>query len=100
MSEKEQAAVALGYDGRNAPKVVAKGYNQLAEEIIAAAKNVGIMVYEDKQLLAMLDQLSLDEQIPQSLYIIIAELISFSYVLQGKFPDHWNNIHEHIDDKA
>ncbi|MFM2478307.1 EscU/YscU/HrcU family type III secretion system export apparatus switch protein [Celerinatantimonas sp. MCCC 1A17872] len=100
MSEKEQAAVALGYDGKNAPKVVAKGYNQLAQEIITAAKNAGIMVYEDKQLLAMLDQLSLDEQIPQSLYIIIAELISFSYVLQGKFPDHWNNIHAHIDDKV
>lgn len=100
MNKKEQAAIALGYDGKNAPKVVAKGYNQLAEEIIAAAKDAGIMVYEDKQLLAMLDQLSLNEQIPQSLYIIIAELISFSYVLQGKYPDHWNNIHEHIDDKV
>ncbi|CAG8998359.1 MAG: hypothetical protein CENE_00305 [Candidatus Celerinatantimonas neptuna] len=97
---QNKAAVALGYDGTDAPKITAKGYNTLADEIIQAAKEAGVMIYEDKNLLAMLDQLSLDEQIPETLYVVIAELISFAYILQGKFPEHWNNIHQKIDDKA
>ncbi|MFM2485125.1 EscU/YscU/HrcU family type III secretion system export apparatus switch protein [Celerinatantimonas yamalensis] len=97
---KGKAAVALRYDGKDAPKVVSKGYNELADEIIAAAKEAGIMIYEDQQLLAILEQLSLDEQIPEVLYVIIAELISFSYLLQGKFPEHWDNHHQRIDDNV
>jgi len=31
----------------------------------------------------------LGQEIPDQLYHVIAELIAFSYVLQGKFPDSW-----------
>jgi flagellar biosynthesis protein len=100
MSDKtDKSAIALGYDQTSAPKVLAKGYNELAEEIIQKAREMGIMIYEDKTLLAMLDHLSLDEEIPEQLYMIIAELISFSYLLQGKFPKHWNNPHNRVDDE-
>ncbi|MFM2482661.1 EscU/YscU/HrcU family type III secretion system export apparatus switch protein [Celerinatantimonas sp. YJH-8] len=97
---EDKAAIALGYSGQGAPTVKTKGYNQLAEEIIQAAREAGIMIYEDKNLLAMLDQLTLDEEIPEQLYTVIAELISFAYLLQGKFPAHWTNIHNKIEDKA
>lgn len=96
----EKAAISLGYDQTSAPKVVAKGYNQLAEEIINQAREMGVLVYQDKTLLAMLDHLSLDEEIPEQLYVIVAELISFSYLMQGKFPKNWKNPHNKVDDKA
>jgi flagellar biosynthesis protein len=94
---KNKAAVGLKYDGENAPEVVSKGYGELAEQIIAAAEEAGVLVHEDETLMQLLARLDIGEQIPRELYVVIAELIAFSYVLQGKFPEDWNNIHNRVD---
>ncbi len=96
----EQTATALKYDGKTAPVIVAKGHGQLAADIIALAKEHGVLIHEDAELTKLLSQLQLGEQIPRELYLIIAELIAFSYVLQGQFPDNWHNIHQRIDLKT
>jgi flagellar biosynthesis protein len=99
--EKPKSAVGIKYqqgeDGDKAPKVIAKGFGDLAEEIIALAKQNGVIIHEDEELAQLLNQMDLGQEIPANLYYVIAELIAFSYVLQGKFPDSWNNIHEKID---
>lgn len=92
-----KSAVGLKYDGNAAPKVIAKGHGDLAEEIIECAKEHGVLVHEDEQLTKLLAQLDLGDDIPKQLYVIIAELIAFSYVLQGKFPENWNNVHNRVD---
>ncbi len=97
---QEPSAVALAYDGKQAPTVVAKGHGNLAEEIIRAAKAHGVLVHEDPALYQVLQQLELGTQIPPELYVMMAELIAFSWVLQGKFPDNWTNIHQKIDFKT
>lgn len=105
-----QQAVALKYkqnegssingsSNKVAPKVIAKGHGTVAEEIVALAKQHGILVHKDDELSKLLGQLDLGQEIPEGLYHVIAELIAFSYVLQGKFPSTWNNTHEHIDFK-
>lgn len=96
----EKSATALKYDGQNAPVIVAKGHGQLAADIIAVAREHGVLIHEDAELTKLLSQLQLGEQIPRELYLIIAELIAFSYVLQGQFPDNWHNIHQRIDLKT
>lgn len=96
----EPTATALKYDGQNAPLIVAKGHGQLAADIIAVAREHGILIHEDAELSKLLSQLELGEQIPRELYLVIAELIAFSYVIQGKFPDNWHNIHQRIDLKT
>ncbi|SEA48965.1 EscU/YscU/HrcU family type III secretion system export apparatus switch protein [Alkalimonas amylolytica] len=98
--KKPKSATALKYDGKSAPKVVAKGHGELAEDILSIAKEHGILVHEDEELSKLLTGLELGESIPTELYLIIAELIAFSYVLQGKFPDKWHNIHQRIDLKT
>lgn len=96
-----KTAVGLAYDGgQSAPKVIAKGHGDLAEEIIAVAQEHGVLVHEDQQLSQLLATLELGEDIPKQLYVLIAELIAFSYVLQGKFPDKWDNVHQRVDFKA
>lgn len=95
-----KSAVGLKYDGKDAPKVIAKGHGDLAEEIIECAKEHGVLVHEDEQLTKILSTLELGDDIPKQLYVIIAELIAFSYVLQGKFPENWNNIHNKVDYKV
>lgn len=94
------SAIALAYDGKQAPTVVAKGHGQLAQEIIAAAKAHGVLIHEDPSLYQVLQQLELGTQIPPELYVLMAELIAFSWVLQGKFPENWTNIHQKIDFKT
>lgn len=91
MSEKQppKTAVALGYDGQQAPALIAKGFDHLAEEIISIAKANGVLVHDDPELAASLAKLDVGEQIPKDLYVIIAELIAFAYLLDGRFPDDW-----------
>lgn len=99
-NKREKTATALQYEGKKAPTVTAKGHGQLAEDMIALAREHGVLVHQDDELSKLLNQLQLGEQIPAQLYIVIAELIAFSYVLQGKFPENWHNIHQRIDIKS
>lgn len=80
-------AIALEYDGEQAPVVTAKGHREIADEILALAEKENIPVYEDKELSALLDQLDLGDHIPQSLYVVIAEVLTFAYRLSGKHKD-------------
>lgn len=102
MSEESEPkqAVALSYDGRNAPKIVATGEGLIAEEIIALAKANGVYIHQDPHLNHFLQLLELGEEIPKELYLLIAELIAFVYMLDGKFPEQWNNMHKKIVEKA
>lgn len=46
-------AVALSYDGGEAaPRVVAKGYGQLADTIVRTAREHGLHVHESRELSA------------------------------------------------
>jgi flagellar biosynthesis protein len=95
-------AVGLRYnesDGDNVPTVIAKGFGELADEILNLAEQHDVMIHQDKGLVDLLSRLDLGQEIPDELYHVIAELIAFSYVLQGKFPDSWKNSENKIDFK-
>lgn len=79
-------AVALFYDGDTAPQVTAKGSGELAEKIIAIAKHHNVPLQENNELVQLLSHLELGEKIPQELYLAIAEIIAFTYMLKGKKP--------------
>ncbi len=79
-------AVALKYDGENAPTVTASGEGNIAEEIIRIAHEHGVPLREDAMLAALLGELELGEEIPQTLYRVIAEVIAFAYMVSGKVP--------------
>lgn len=95
--DPNKSAVGLKYESGSAPKVIAKGYGVLAQELIEIAKQNDVMIHQDEELNKFLHQLDLGQEIPQELYLIIAELIAFAFVLQGKFPEKWNNAHNKID---
>ena len=77
-------AVALVWNHRDAPVVSAQGKNATAEQILAIARQHDIPLYEDAGLAQLLMQLELGEQIPESLYHIIAEVIAFAYYISGQ----------------
>lgn len=79
-----RSAVALKYDGVNAPRVTAKGFDELAAQIIAVARAHDVPLHEDPQLAFLLSQLELGDEIPEALYLVIAEVIAFAYMVSGK----------------
>lgn len=80
--ERRRQAVALAYQGDDeAPRLVAKGYGELAERIMAEAQRQGIYVHDAPELVALLMQLNLDEEIPGSLYQVVAEILVWVFEL-------------------
>jgi flagellar biosynthesis protein len=99
---KTKSAVGIKYQegDENAPKIIAKGFGELADEIILLAQESGVLVHEDPYLSEFLARLDLGQEIPEQLYHVIAELIAFSYVLQGKFPESWAKSQHKLSTKA
>ena len=85
--DKSPKAVALKYDGKKdkAPRVVAKGRGAIAEKIIDIAKEHHVPLYEDKNLIQILEALDLETEVPPELYRAVAEVLAFIYRLNGKF---------------
>ncbi len=85
--KKEQGkAVALRYDRQkeHAPRVLAKGKGELARRIVDKAREHGIPLYRDDDLVEVLAALELDTEIPGELYRAVAEVMVFVYKLNGK----------------
>lgn len=82
----EPVAVALAYDGQHAPKVTAKGEGDLARQILSLAEEYEIPLHEDPALVEVLARIELGAEIPRALYVAVAEVIAFAYMVTGKFP--------------
>jgi len=84
--EQPPRAVALRYDRAKdgAPRVVAKGRGQVAENIIALAREHGVPLHEDPNLAAALSALDIETEVPPELYRAVAEVLAFIYRLNGK----------------
>ena len=105
MSKREPSrssrAVALSYDGgAGAPVVVASGMGYLAEKIVEVAAESGVPVYEDNSLATMLSQLSLGQEIPDSLYRAIVEIYVYFLMFDPNDPDKAKREREAIDRQA
>ena len=84
--DKSPKAVALKYDRKkdNAPRVIAKGRGEIAEKIIEVARAHNVPLYEDKNLIQILEALDLETEIPPELYRAVAEVLAFIYRLNSK----------------
>ena len=71
-------AVALRYaEGDSAPVVVATGKGDVADRIVAAARDAGVAIDENPLLASALAGVPLDEPIPEALYLAVAEVIGW-----------------------
>lgn len=84
--KRTREAVALAYGKREAPVVTAKGSDAVADAIIAEAKKQGVYIAQDRELVAALSRLDLEQEIPRELYVAVAVVLSWAYWLQGMKP--------------
>ena len=82
-------AVALHYDEISAPRVTAKGSGDIAQQILELARQHQVPLQENAELVKVLSKIELGEQIPHALYVAVAEVIAFAYLLKGKAPQNW-----------
>lgn len=78
-------AVALKYDSNNfqAPKVVAKGMDELAQRIKRIAKENNVPVHEDIMLARTLYKLcNVGDFIPENLFKAVAQILAYIYKLK------------------
>ena len=86
MSKQPSLAVALQYDKANAPtpRVIAKGKGATGEAIIALAREHGVPIEENPLLAQALSQVEVGDDIPETLYRAVAEVLIFILRASGK----------------
>ena len=74
-------AVALGYNQQKqtAPKVLASSKGEGAKKMISLAKEHGVPIKEDEDLVEILSKLDLGDEIPENMYKAVAEVFAFIY---------------------
>ena len=82
--EKRRRATALHYEGTGAPRVTASGQGYIADRIVEVARENGIPVRKDEALSEALAALEIDAEIPEDLYVAVAEAIAWAYSLDLK----------------
>ena len=81
---RNQLAVALHYDRKGAPRVVAKGRGTLGAKIVELARAHDIPIEENEVLAGALSNVELGEEIPAELYKAVAEVLVFVLRLSGR----------------
>lgn len=91
MAEKSKPskAVAIIYEETeaSAPRVVASGKGLIAQKIIETARDAGVHIQQDPDLVELLSKVDIGEEIPLELYQTVAEVLAFVYKVNEKFKD-------------
>ncbi len=84
--QKTPKAVALTYRQEKdaAPRVVARGRGEVAAKIVELARANNVPLYEDQNLVQVLEALEIETEIPPELYRAVAEVLAFIYKLNNK----------------
>ena len=83
---KTTKAVALSWDRENAPRITATGTGLTAEQILKVAEEHDIPLRADPVLVEALAQIPLGAEIPRALYVAVAEVLAFVFMLEGIDP--------------
>lgn len=81
---KRKLAVALHYDKKGAPRIVAKGRGSIGAKIIEIAKAHDIPIEENEVLAGALSHVEIGDEIPEELYKAVAEVLIFVLRLTGR----------------
>lgn len=84
MQEDALKAVAVTYSPDfPAPIVIAKGERQAAQRLVALAEEYGVEIQENEELAENLFFLDIGSLIPEELYAVMAEILSFVYLTRS-----------------
>jgi len=87
--QKLEKAVAILYNSQesSSPKIIASGKGEIAKRIIETAREAGVHIQEDANLVELLSKIDLGDEIPTELYQTVAEVLAFVYQVNNKFKE-------------
>jgi flagellar biosynthesis protein len=83
MPDEPKRAAALRYSGTGAPSVTAAGRGLIAEKILEEAKKAGVPIKEDKALAEALSGLEMGTEVPEELWVAVAQALAWAYKLDA-----------------
>lgn len=93
---KRKQAIALQYANGEAPRVVASGAGEIAERILALAKEHDVPIREDDALADILARLDVGFEIPPETFRAVAEILAFLY----RADEEWKRRQEKDGDET
>lgn len=86
---EDKKAVALRYRkvSNDAPEVIAKGMEEVAEKIIEIAEKENIPIVEDEDAVNEFYGVDINSEIPPEMYQIAAEIFAYIYKLESENRD-------------
>lgn len=85
--QRKAAALRYDHDKDAVPRVVARGQGTTADRIIEVAKEHGVEVYEDPDLIELLCKLDVNEYVPQKLFVAVAEVLAYVYRVNNRLAE-------------
>ena len=92
--DKKKQAVALKYEleqREGAPRLVAVGEGFIAERIIELARQHGVPLVENKEIVGKLIRFPLDSEVPPELYEAVARILALIYTLDREEQERKND---------
>lgn len=86
MRAPTKRAVGLQYEAarENAPRVVAKGSGEVAERILSLARENGVPIEYNPDLVELLAVSEVGDEIPSEVFGAVARLITFLWAFNGE----------------
>ena len=86
VKKQRKKAVTLKYEpGKDtAPRLTAKGEGLVAQRILELAREAGVPIHEDQDLVEILSKLDLYQEIPPETYMVVAEILAWIYRLNAE----------------
>ncbi len=92
VAHRDVTAAAIRYDpvtAQSAPSLVASGRGWLAERILEVARDHGITVREDADLVEILTAIDIGDEIPVEAFAAVAEILRYIYAANGTKPPEY-----------
>ncbi|MEK6202223.1 MAG: EscU/YscU/HrcU family type III secretion system export apparatus switch protein [Desulfobulbaceae bacterium] len=82
-------AIIYDADKGSAPRIAASGKGEIARKIIETAREAGVYIQEDPDLVELLAKIPLGQEIPTELYRTVAEVevLAFVYKVNEQFKN-------------
>jgi flagellar biosynthesis protein len=82
----KKIAVALEYN-EDLPVVISSARGYLAEKLLEIAEKHNITVYKDNDLAEILSRLDAGTEIPENLFMAVAEVLAYCYKVNSSFRE-------------
>ena len=86
MSDQIDKSVAIKYGDLKTPKVVAKARGEYSSMLREKAKELTIPILRDPQLTRLLEDVEMEQDIPEDLFEMVAIILAWAYWLKDKSP--------------